>query len=53
MDPIFSVAHAEAEIKLFIGSSNASLEVVEGGAHYLSATDPIPVNKSLLALVTL
>ena len=43
-DPVYSVANAEDEIKLFVNSAGAELRVVEGGRHFLSATNPDDVN---------
>ncbi|SEP54352.1 alpha/beta fold hydrolase [Amycolatopsis saalfeldensis] len=39
-DQVYSVANAEEEIRLFTGSPDARLEVVEGGQHFLSASHP-------------
>ncbi|KAK2780673.1 hypothetical protein FQN53_001050 [Emmonsiellopsis sp. PD_33] len=39
------------QIKLFTGSREAKLIVVEGGAHYLNATNPTEVNDALVDLV--
>jgi len=43
-DPVYSVANAEAEMDLFVSSPGAELRVVEGGRHFLSASDPDAVN---------
>ncbi|MGY1704691.1 alpha/beta fold hydrolase [Geodermatophilus sp. SYSU D00697] len=43
-DPVYSVANAEDEIRLFVNSPAAELRVVEGGRHFLSASDPDAVN---------
>ena len=43
-DPVYSVANAEDEMKLFVNSPSAELRVVEGGRHFLSASDPGDVN---------
>src|SRR3954447_19793428 len=43
-DPVYSVANAEDEMKLFINSPGAELRVVEGGRHFLSASNPEDVN---------
>jgi pimeloyl-ACP methyl ester carboxylesterase len=50
-DPVYSVANAEHEIKLFINSPAAELRVVEGGAHFLSATNPSDVNPATAEFV--
>lgn len=39
-DPVYSVANARDEIGRFTGSPHAELRVVEGGAHFLSASHP-------------
>jgi pimeloyl-ACP methyl ester carboxylesterase len=39
-DQVYSVANAEEEIRMFTGSPDARLEVVEGGRHFLSASHP-------------
>jgi len=44
LDPVYSVANAEEEIGLFVNSPDATLRVVEGGRHFLSATHPDEVN---------
>ena len=43
-DPVYSVANAEDEIKRFVNSPGAELRVVEGGRHFLSASNPDDVN---------
>jgi pimeloyl-ACP methyl ester carboxylesterase len=43
-DPVYSVANAEDEMKLFVNSPDAELRVVEGGRHFLSASDPDEVS---------
>jgi pimeloyl-ACP methyl ester carboxylesterase len=43
-DSVYSVANAEDEITLFVNSADAELRVVEGGRHFLSASDPDDVN---------
>jgi pimeloyl-ACP methyl ester carboxylesterase len=43
-DRVYSVANAEEEIRLFTNSANAELRVVEGGQHFLSASNPAEVN---------
>lgn len=43
-DPVYSVANAEDEMTLFVNSPGAELRVVEGGRHFLSASDPDHVN---------
>ncbi len=43
-DPVYSIANAEDEMKLFVNSPGAELRTVEGGQHFLSASDPDAVN---------
>lgn len=50
-DAVYSVANAEEEIKLFKSSSNAKLQVVEGGQHFLSASHPEEVAQAILGFV--
>ena len=44
-DPVYSVVNAEDEMKLFVNSPDAELRVVEGGQHFLSASNPGDVNR--------
>ena len=50
-DQVYSVANAQEEIKMFTGSSNAQLQVVEGGQHFLSASHPTQVNAATVELI--
>ncbi|WP_336156855.1 alpha/beta fold hydrolase [Amycolatopsis sp. VC5-11] len=50
-DQVYSVANAEEEIRMFTASPDARLEVVEGGQHFLSASNPVEVNAAALDLV--
>ncbi|KAK6082266.1 hypothetical protein SCUP234_03728 [Seiridium cupressi] len=50
-DIVYSTQVAEEQIKLFTGSKDANYSSVQGGAHYLSASNPSDVNVALLALV--
>ena len=50
-DRVYSVANAEAEIKLFVNSAGAELRVVEGGQHFLSATDPDDVDAATVEFI--
>ena len=43
-DPVYSVVNAEDEMKLFVNSPDAELRVVDGGQHFLSASNPDEVN---------
>ncbi|OOO07109.1 hypothetical protein OAory_01093120 [Aspergillus oryzae] len=49
--PFGTVVPAE-QIKLFTASPEAKLVMIEGGAHYLNATNPKEVNEALLEMVT-
>jgi hypothetical protein len=40
---VYSVANAKEEIELFTGSPDAKLEVIQGGQHFLSASNPSEV----------
>jgi hypothetical protein len=37
---VYSLANAKEEIQLFTGSPDARLEVIQGGQHFLSASNP-------------
>ncbi|KAL4768634.1 Alpha/Beta hydrolase protein [Aspergillus nidulans var. acristatus] len=50
-DVVYTVANAKEEIGLFTNSPDAQLVLVEGGAHFLSCTNPEAVNKALLDFV--
>ncbi|WNV74132.1 alpha/beta fold hydrolase [Geodermatophilus sp. DSM 44513] len=50
-DRVYSVPNAEAEIELFVNSAAAELRVVEGGQHFLSATDPDEVNAAAVEFI--
>ncbi|ETS74517.1 hypothetical protein PFICI_14383 [Pestalotiopsis fici W106-1] len=50
-DAVYSTQIATEQIALFTSSSDAHVSFVEGGAHYLSASNPVEVNQALLALV--
>jgi pimeloyl-ACP methyl ester carboxylesterase len=50
-DPVYSVANAQDEIKLFVNSADAELRVVEGGRHFLSATHPADVNTATIEFI--
>lgn len=54
-DKVFSVANAREEIKMFTGvkgSYGAQLKEVDGGHHFLSATNPDEVKKEVLEFVS-
>ena len=50
-DPVYSVANAEDEIGLFVNSADAELRVVEGGRHFLSASNPDQVNTATVEFI--
>ena len=50
-DAAYSVANAQEEIQLFVNSSDARVQVVEGGQHYLSASHPKEVDEALMKFV--
>lgn len=43
-DAVYSVANAEDEIGRFVNAADTELRIVEGGQHFLSASDPDEVN---------
>ncbi|USW58482.1 Putative epoxide hydrolase, serine aminopeptidase, S33, alpha/Beta hydrolase [Septoria linicola] len=49
-DAVYSVANAEQEIKLFVNSPDAKLQVVQGGQHFLSFSHPEDVDGALIAM---
>lgn len=50
-DAVYSVANAEEEIKLFVNSPDARLQVVENGQHFLSFSHPKDVDSALIQFV--
>ncbi len=50
-DPVYSVANAEDEMPLFADSADAQLRVVEGGQHFLSASNPDDVNTAVAEFI--
>ncbi|WP_314035739.1 alpha/beta hydrolase [Dietzia sp. CH92] len=50
-DAVYSVANAEDGIARFTGSPSAELQIVEGGQHFLTASDPQTANAATLAFV--
>lgn len=50
-DVVYSVANAEQEIKMFVNAPVADLVLVEGGAHFLSASHPEDVDDALIRFV--
>ncbi|CVK99464.1 probable alpha/beta hydrolase [Fusarium mangiferae] len=51
-DPVFGTTVPTEHIKLFTSSPEATLDFVEGGGHYLSATNPKEINEAILKMVT-
>ncbi|SET75326.1 Pimeloyl-ACP methyl ester carboxylesterase [Marinobacter segnicrescens] len=51
-DSVYSVANAENGIARFTGSKDAQLKVVEGGQHFLSASDPKEVNAAAVDFIS-
>lgn len=51
-DVVYSVANAQQEIKLFVNAKSADLQLVEGGAHFLSASHPKEVDQALIDFVS-
>ncbi|KAF4954853.1 hypothetical protein FGADI_4955 [Fusarium gaditjirri] len=50
-DPVFGTTVPAEHIKLFTSSPEATLDFVEGGGHYLSATNPKEINEAILKMV--
>ncbi|KAK4222909.1 1H-3-hydroxy-4-oxoquinaldine 2,4-dioxygenase-like protein [Podospora fimiseda] len=50
-DPVFGLKLAQEQIKLFTGSVEARLTIVEGASHYLNATKPEAVEDALLEMI--
>lgn len=50
-DRVYSVANAEDEIGRFTGSTAAELRIVDGGQHFLSASNPDEVNAAIAEFV--
>jgi len=50
-DAVYSVANAEEEIKMFVNSPDARLQVVEEGQHFLSFSHPKEVDEALIGFV--
>lgn len=50
-DPVYSVKNAAREVKKFVNSPDARLEVVEGGEHFLSFSHPREVDDALIEFV--
>jgi pimeloyl-ACP methyl ester carboxylesterase len=50
-DRVYSVANAQDEIGRFVNAADAELRIVDGGQHFLSASDPDEVNSATLEFV--
>ena len=50
-DVVYSVANAEEEIKLFVNSPDARLQIVQDGQHFLSFSHPKEVDSALISFV--
>jgi pimeloyl-ACP methyl ester carboxylesterase len=50
-DQVYSVPNAQDEIRRFVNAVNAELRVVEGGQHFLSATNPDDVNPATVEFI--
>lgn len=50
-DVVYSVANAKEEIKLFTGSKDTQLKVIESGQHFLSFSHPDEIAQALLEFV--
>lgn len=50
-DAVYSVANAEAGLNKFSNSAHAKLEIVPGGQHFLSASDPEAVNAAAVKFI--
>jgi hypothetical protein len=47
----FNIELPKDEIKLFTASVDAKLDIIDGGAHYLSASNPKEVDEKLIAFI--
>ncbi len=50
-DRVYSVANAEDGIRRFVNAAEAELRVVEGGQHFLSASNPGEVNAATVEFI--
>ena len=48
---VYSIANAREEIAMFTNSPSAELRVVEGGQHFLSASNPQDVDQATIEFV--
>lgn len=51
-DRVYSVANAQDEIGRFVNSAAAELRVVDGGQHFLSASNPQEVNTAAVEFIS-
>lgn len=51
-DRVYSVANAEDGISRFVDAADAELRVVQGGQHFLSASNPEDVNTAAVEFIT-
>lgn len=50
-DQVYSVANAQEEIRMFTRSPEARVEIIEGGQHFLSASNPAEVDSAAIDFV--
>ena len=50
-DQVYSVANAQEEIRMFTRSPEARLETIEGGQHFLSASNPAEIDSAAIDFV--
>jgi len=50
-DSVYSIANAREEIAMFTNAASAELRVVDGGQHFLSASNPAEVNAATIQFV--
>jgi pimeloyl-ACP methyl ester carboxylesterase len=50
-DQVYSVRNAEDEIRRFVNAAHAELRVVEGGQHFLSASNPDDVDAATVEFI--
>lgn len=50
-DSVYSVKNAQHEIKMFTNSPDAKVQVVDGGQHFLSASQPKEVNAAAVEFI--
>lgn len=51
-DPVYSPEIPKKQIKLFTGSKDAKLDLLEGGAHFLNATHPKEMSEAILQMAS-